>query len=67
MELKYFPFQTVEWKEIEAEAHAGITGTASWKTFNMGNVRIRMVEYSPSYFADHWCNKAISFTALAAK
>lgn len=23
----------------------------------MGNIRVRIVEYSPGYTADHWCNK----------
>jgi|GEM_PF-4387406 len=23
----------------------------------MGNIRVRMVEYTPGYLADHWCNR----------
>jgi quercetin dioxygenase-like cupin family protein len=57
MEIKQFPFQTPDWAGIEAEQHAGKTGIAYWKIFNMGDIRIRMVEYSPDYFADHWCDK----------
>jgi quercetin dioxygenase-like cupin family protein len=57
MEIKPFPFQTVDWTAIEAEMHTGTTGTASWKIFTMGDTRIRMVEYSAGYQADHWCNK----------
>ena len=57
MEIKAFPFQTLDWSGIKAEAHSGTSGMAYWKIFNMGNIRIRMVEYSPDYFADHWCNK----------
>lgn len=57
MEIKKFPFQTIDWATIKAEEHAGTTGTASWKIFNMGDIRIRMVAYSASYEADHWCNK----------
>jgi quercetin dioxygenase-like cupin family protein len=57
MEIKAFPFQTLDWTTIKAEEHTGTTGTAYWKIFNMGDIRIRMVEYSPGYFADHWCSK----------
>lgn len=57
MEIKVFPFQTLDWSGINAETHAGTTGMAYWKVFNMGEIRVRMVEYSPGYVADHWCNK----------
>ncbi len=57
MEIKHFPFQTVDWTNINAEEHAGTTGQAYWKIFNMGKIRVRMVEYSANYLADHWCNK----------
>ena len=57
MEIKPFPFQTLDWSSIAAEEHHGTTGKAWWKIFNMGDIRIRMVEYSANYFADHWCQK----------
>jgi hypothetical protein len=28
---------------------------AYWRTFEMGNIRVRMVEYTQGYMADHWC------------
>ena len=57
MKIKPFPFQTLDWNCIAAEEHHGTTGKASWKIFKMGDIRIRMVEYSANYFADHWCKK----------
>jgi quercetin dioxygenase-like cupin family protein len=57
MKIELFPFQTLDWSSIATEEHHGITGTAWWKIFKMGDIRIRMVEYSANYFADHWCNK----------
>jgi len=30
---------------------------AIWRTQHFGNIRVRMVEYSPGYLADHWCSK----------
>ncbi|MFY8164020.1 MAG: DHCW motif cupin fold protein [Brevundimonas sp.] len=37
--------------------HPGETGMALWRTFSTGDLRVRMVEYSPGYFADHWCDR----------
>lgn len=51
------PFQTTNWDKIPATEHKGETGFASWKILQFGGLRIRLVEYSPSYKADHWCEK----------
>lgn len=51
------PFQTTIWSSIPSTEHKGVTGVASWKTLQFGGLRIRMVEYSPNYLADHWCEK----------
>ena len=67
MEIKPFPFQTVDWTGIEAESHAGITGIASWKIFKMGDTKIRMVDYSANYVADHWCNKGHIIYCIAGE
>ena len=40
---------------VEPTLHAGESGTATWRTFDRGNIRVRMVGYSPGYRADHWC------------
>ncbi len=57
MEIKAFPFEIVDWELIEQEEHKGITGTSFWKIFKMGEIRVRMLEYSANYLADHWCHK----------
>lgn len=57
MNINRFPFQTLNWSGIEKEEHTGITGLATWRIFKMGDIRVRMVEYSAGYFADHWCKK----------
>ena len=57
MKIQDVPFCTVDWNKIEPTTHPGITGEAYWRTFEMGNIRVRMVEYTPKYFADHWCNR----------
>ncbi|MFA0888065.1 MAG: DHCW motif cupin fold protein [Synergistales bacterium] len=55
MKIEGVPFVTVNWKDIEPTVHKGDTGQALWRTFEQGNIRVRMVEYSPGYRADHWC------------
>ena len=47
----------MDWAALTTEAHAGITGTSYRQTFMMHDIRVRMVEYSPGYLADHWCRK----------
>jgi hypothetical protein len=55
MKIEGAPFATTDFTEVPATRHAGDVGFALWRTVEAGNVRIRMVEYSPGYFADHWC------------
>ena len=51
------PFQQIDWSSIIATKHPGIEGMAYWKTVQIGGLRVRLVEYSPGYIADHWCQK----------
>lgn len=53
----HIPFQTIDWSTIPKTEHPGETGIAHWQTQQFGALRIRMVEYSPGYVADHWCQK----------
>ena len=57
MELASFPFQTIDWSSVPKEEHKGETGVAYWQVQMMNDTRVRMVEYSPGYKADHWCSK----------
>lgn len=57
MDIRDLPFGTTDWKVVEATEHAGEQGTALWRTRRFGEVRVRMVEYTPGYLADHWCSK----------
>ncbi len=51
------PFDVTLWSEVHATEHLGETGTSWWKTIQYGDLRIRVVEYSKNYKADHWCQK----------
>jgi len=51
------PFTVTDWQNVPATEHKGETGTALWRTLQYGDLRVRVVEYSPGYKADHWCEK----------
>ncbi len=55
--MNNIPFQVLDWTHVEKTEHTGETGIAYWQTIQFGNMRIRLVEYSENYFADHWCQK----------
>ncbi|MGA2082239.1 MAG: DHCW motif cupin fold protein [Holophaga sp.] len=57
MDMKDIPFGTTDWSRIEPTEHKGTTGMALWRTATFGGIRVRMVEYTPGYLADHWCSK----------
>lgn len=57
MKIKNIPFGTTNWSQIEATEYPGVTDTATWRTQQFDTIRVRLVEYSPGYLADHWCSK----------
>ncbi|MBM3573373.1 MAG: hypothetical protein FJX52_13610 [Alphaproteobacteria bacterium] len=57
MKIEGVPFQITDWANVPATHHPGETGYALWRTLEVGNIRVRVVEYSPGYRADHWCSK----------
>jgi hypothetical protein len=57
MKLSDIPFGTTDWSLVEPTQHKGDAGVATWRTRQFGQVRVRMVEYSPGYVSDHWCEK----------
>lgn len=57
MKIDPFKFQTLDWSNISKEEYKGETGVAYWQVFIMNNIRVRKVEYSADFKADHWCSK----------
>jgi len=57
MQLLNIPFEAVDWQTIDAVEYPGEAGVAVWRTRRFGDIRVRMVEYSAGYRADHWCEK----------
>jgi hypothetical protein len=57
MDIRNIPFGVTDWSTVEPTTHPGTTGVATWRTRQFGPIRVRMVEYTPGYLADHWCSK----------
>ncbi len=57
MKMSGIPFGVTDWSAVEPTEHPGITGKAVWRTRQFGEIRVRFVEYTPGYLADHWCEK----------
>ncbi|HKE49245.1 MAG TPA: DHCW motif cupin fold protein [Rhodanobacteraceae bacterium] len=57
MQMSGIPFGTTDWSTIEPTRHPGDQGFALWRTQTFGGIRVRLVEYSPGYVANHWCVK----------
>ena len=61
------PFGTTDWASIQPTEHAGITGMAYWRTRDFAGIRVRMVEYTAGYLADHWCGKGHILLCLSGE
>ncbi|HRC56152.1 MAG: DHCW motif cupin fold protein [Myxococcales bacterium] len=57
MQISNLPFGVTDWSTIEPTRHPGEAGHALWRTQQFGDIRVRMVDYSAGYVADHFCEK----------
>jgi hypothetical protein len=57
MKIPTLPFTVTDWSNVPAAEHRGEQGMAYWRTLMIGDIRIRQVEYTPGYLADHWCDR----------
>ena len=67
MLLTDIPFGTTDWSTVDATEHPGESGVALWRTRQFGDIRVRMVQYSAGYRADHWCEKGHILLCLAGE
>lgn len=67
MKMQDIPFGTTDWSTIAPTEHRGDSGLALWRTREFAGIRVRMVEYSPGYVADHWCRKGHILLCLAGE
>jgi hypothetical protein len=56
MKIPPLPFTVTDWSDVVPTVHPGETGQAIWRTFTIGDVRVRQVDYTAGYRADHWCD-----------
>ncbi|MDA0655891.1 MAG: DHCW motif cupin fold protein [Proteobacteria bacterium] len=57
MKIPKLPFTTTDWSKMPAVEYPGESGKAIWRTFELGDLRVRHVEYTAGYLADHWCDR----------
>jgi quercetin dioxygenase-like cupin family protein len=57
MEITSLAFGVTDWERVPEETKPGERGEATWRVQKFGTIRVRMLEYSPGYLADHWCSK----------
>ena len=57
MKIPTMPFTVTDWSAVAETIYPGETGTAVWRTIQIGDIRIRQVDYSAGYVADHWCDR----------
>ncbi|MDQ7816621.1 MAG: DHCW motif cupin fold protein [Melioribacteraceae bacterium] len=57
MKIENVNYTTTDWDKVERKEFSGESGKAFWRTFEQGNLRVRIVEYSENYLADHWCSR----------
>jgi quercetin dioxygenase-like cupin family protein len=57
MKITDIPYCITDWQQVEPVVHPGEAGTATWRERHFGDVRVRVIDYSPGYRADHWCVK----------
>ena len=55
MDIQGVIFSITDWSQLSSVEHRCETGTSFWRTVEAGNIRVRMVEYSPGFKSDHWC------------
>jgi hypothetical protein len=67
MKMRDIPFGTTDWSQVAPTEHPGDTGSAVWRTRQFADIRVRMVEYSAGYLADHWCEKGHILMCVAGE
>lgn len=67
MRITGIPFGITDWSTVEPTTHPGERGAARWRTRQFGDLRVRMVEYSAGYVADHWCSKGHILLCLSGE
>lgn len=57
MDIGHISFTVTDWSGVQQVEYKGETGTSFWRVFEQGNIRVRIVDYSPGFRSDHWCGR----------
>jgi quercetin dioxygenase-like cupin family protein len=57
MIIQDVPFEVTDWSQLTLVEHEGEKGSSQWRTFERGNIRVRVVDYLPGFYSDHWCGR----------
>lgn len=57
MKITDMPLTIADFDAVAAERTMGESGFAGSRTIERNDIRVRMIEYSPGYLADHWCTR----------
>lgn len=57
-------FVVMDWEAVSEEVRPGVCDSATWRTREGGGLRVRMVEYTAGYVADHWCDWGLVLLVL---
>jgi mannose-6-phosphate isomerase class I len=55
--MKKISFQIIDWNVLPESINPGETGRSISQIIEYPGLRIRIVEYSAGYLANHWCQK----------
>ncbi|AMG56329.1 DHCW motif cupin fold protein [Pantoea vagans] len=67
MKIDNLPFGLTQWDQVVETIHPCEQGQATWRTMKFNDIRVRMVDYSPGYVADHWCTKGHILLCMAGE
>jgi len=63
MKINDIPFGITDWSKITPTRKSGISGFALWQTQVFSDIRVRIVEYSPTMRQIIGVKKVIYYTA----
>ena len=64
MKICGIAFGVTDWSQVERTEHPGETGTSFWRTRQIGDIRVRIMEYTAGYRTGYWCAKGHVFYCL---
>jgi hypothetical protein len=67
LKLENLPTGITDWSQVPVAVASGASGSATMRTREFGPIRLRLVDYSAGYIADHWCAKGHIIFVVAGR